>query len=222
MSATETLRIAHSARCKLQMAVDRPDRNFRFILGHALTLDKAMLRIAEIHIDSSDDGDEEGVADQEPRGPQGRRISFSTSSKARHRAAADATNERKRSPPPHPGGDEDDDEYEEDAIEDDVDDDDLSLQRFPSASAQPPRRMDDDEGIEIEDEEQPLEHGLPSEDDLKTIMGGQDDEEMANMYNGIIHCPCNKAHEKAPKVEKLWDMPQKGGQGRIAVVQVQA
>lgn len=43
-----TYRVAHSARCKLQLAADRPDRNLRFVLGHAFTLDNLLLRIVEI------------------------------------------------------------------------------------------------------------------------------------------------------------------------------
>ncbi|RMZ83119.1 hypothetical protein DV738_g1261, partial [Chaetothyriales sp. CBS 135597] len=47
-SQRDTYRIAHTARCKLQLAANRPDRDLRFILGHAFTLDNLLLRIVEI------------------------------------------------------------------------------------------------------------------------------------------------------------------------------
>ncbi|RMZ87188.1 hypothetical protein DV736_g5583, partial [Chaetothyriales sp. CBS 134916] len=47
-SQHETYRIAHTARCKLHMAANRPDRDLRFVLGHAFTLDNLLLRIVEI------------------------------------------------------------------------------------------------------------------------------------------------------------------------------
>jgi hypothetical protein len=48
MSISETNHIAHTARCKLQLAADRPDRNLRFILGHTFTLDNLLVQIAQI------------------------------------------------------------------------------------------------------------------------------------------------------------------------------
>jgi hypothetical protein len=55
MSAKETYSIAHSAQCKLHMAANAPDRNLRFVLGHAFTLDKVLLRIVEIENSSVKD-----------------------------------------------------------------------------------------------------------------------------------------------------------------------
>src|ERR1700761_2111527 len=51
MHRHEAYSLAHTVRCKLQLAANRPDRNLRFILGHAFTLDKLNLRLAEIEID---------------------------------------------------------------------------------------------------------------------------------------------------------------------------
>lgn len=224
MSAADTIRIAHTAKCKLHLAANHPNRNFRLILGHALTLDKVMLRVAEIESDSSDDGDEEGVADEEPSGPQQRRVSFSAASRARHAAATGTPSGdgRKRSPPPQPFEHDDDAADDDDEIEDDDDAGELSLQRFPSAAAQPPR-MIQDEGDD--DPEEPISPPLytPSEDELKQITGGAGNPELANQYRNVVRCPCSKHHSSAPKVSNVWEIPnQKGGNGgRVAVVQVE-
>ena len=222
-SSHETIRIAHTARCKLSMAANAPDRNFRFILGHALTLDKLMLRVAQIEIDSSDDGDEEGIANDEPHGPstgaRERRVSFSASSRARHEVSSTSKEQdrkQRRSPPPthlpHPG--EDEDEEDDNAVEDDEEDDELSLQRFPSASAQPPR-MVEDEGYEDPDE--PV---TPTDEDLRAVMEGKSNEELTEAYQHVAGCPCHG--QKAPMASQIWEMPQEEGHGRRAVVQVVA
>lgn len=46
--------IAHSARCKLSMSARDPDRNLRFMLGHAFLLDKALYRVAQIDEDEAE------------------------------------------------------------------------------------------------------------------------------------------------------------------------
>ena len=221
MTSHETFRLAHTARCKLSMAANEPNRNFRFILGHALTLDKLMLRVAQIEIDSSDDGDEEGVANDEPHGPKTgareRRVSFSSSSRARDAASSTAREQdrkQRRSPPPthlpHPG--EDEDEEDNGAMEDDEEDDVLSLQRFPSASAQPPR-MVEDEGYEDADE--PV---TPTEEDLRAAMDEKSSEDLMQAYQHVAGCVCHG--QKAPVASQVWEMPQEKGQGRRAVVQI--
>lgn len=222
----DTFRIAHSARCKLNMAANAPDRNFRFILGHALTLDKMMLRIAEIEMDSSDEGDEEGVANDEPHGPStstsGRRVSFSSTSRARHDAASAAKGHdrmQRRSPPPahlpHPGEDEEGC-GDDDAIVDDEDDHDgaLSLQRFPSATAKPPGMVADGG---YEDANEPV---TPTDEDLRGVMEGECNEELTKAYQHIAGCPCHG--QQAPIASQVWEMPQKEGHGRMAVMQVVA
>ena len=235
-AATDTIRIAHTARCKLHLAANHPDRNFRLILGHALTLDKLLLRVAEIESDGSE-GDEEGVADDEPTGPhqpQQRRVSFSATSRARHAAAAAASgnNEgaRRRSPPPKQLDHDDDVAAEDDEdIEDDDDDDgdELSLQRFPSASAHPPRMVpdDDDDGID-DDEDEPVSPPdyTASEDELKRITEGATNPNLANQYKNVVRCPCHKDHVTAPKISNVWDLPEEPGHGgkRRALVQVEA
>ncbi|MCJ1274877.1 hypothetical protein MMC21_002675 [Puttea exsequens] len=213
-STAESFRIAHTARCKLSMAVDRPDRNFRFILGHALTLDKVMLRIAEIDSGSGSSGSSGSSSSDSDEGnmlpEEGRRVSFSVGSKARGVPMEDkipgARGARRSPPPPRPAPDaEDGDEEEDDVAEDDEDDDGLSLERFPSASAQPPRAA------------------APSKDEIKAITAGQSDDGLVSMYNGIVRCPCNGDHAHAPRAEKMWSMPSKDMNGpRVAVVQVEA
>ncbi|KAK7894895.1 hypothetical protein LTR67_005634 [Exophiala xenobiotica] len=48
LNTVTTYTLAHTAQCKLKLAANRPDRNLRFVLGHAFTLDNLMLRIVEI------------------------------------------------------------------------------------------------------------------------------------------------------------------------------
>lgn len=48
--------LAHSARCKLALSANRPDRNLRMVLGHAFALDNLLVRIVEIENDSAANG----------------------------------------------------------------------------------------------------------------------------------------------------------------------
>lgn len=48
-----TYALAHSARCKLYLSANRPDRNLRMVLGHAFALDNLLVRIVEIENDSA-------------------------------------------------------------------------------------------------------------------------------------------------------------------------
>ena len=48
MSLKQTYSFAHTAQCKLRIAVEQPDRDLRFMVGHAMHLDSLMLRIVEI------------------------------------------------------------------------------------------------------------------------------------------------------------------------------
>jgi hypothetical protein len=218
MSATETIRLAHTAQCKLQMAADRPDRNLRFILGHAFTLDKLRLRIAEIEMDRSD---EEDLADElsEPVGATPR-VSF------RNNAARPSTPKRARSPPPdqlaHQGSDSDSFEDEDGREEDDEDDEGLSLQRFGSGSERrPPMVEDDGEGEEEEEEEIKTPPPL-SEDELRKITDAEGDEELTEAYDHVAGCPCHGEH--GPKASNVWEVPHMPDETgpRYAVVAVEA
>jgi len=248
MSVRETYKIAHTARCKLQLAADRPDRDLRFILGHAFTLDKLRLRIAEIEVSGSsdsdsepeDDGRQHAVCSGAVPGPgsvpeQGmqRRVSFQTG-----KAGVKSEKDRKRSPPPpQPPMLEEDTESDSDSDQDDIENDDgegeeedLGLVRFGSAAAQPtrPRIVGDDEDDVAPDERDVLEGQEVevtdpkrySEEELKKLCEGKGSEELKDAYFGVAGCPCHG--EKGPRVENFWELPkQEGGVGpRLAVVQV--
>jgi hypothetical protein len=193
------------------MAADKPDRNLRFILGHAFTLDKIRLQIAQIEEDSSDDENEVPTEGRE------RRVSFRGNSP--RPAAAD----RKRSPPPdqfaHLKDTDSDSSEEEEELEDEEEDSGLSLRRFESGSARPPQMVDDDGSSSEEDE--PRSPPPLTEEELKTLTGGESNTDLAEAYNHVVGCPCH-GHVDAPKVEKMWEVPQKQGYqgGRVAVVQV--
>ena len=218
MSAVETLQLAHTAHCKLKLAADRPDRNLRFILGHAFTLDKLRLRIAEIEMDKSD---EEDFAEElsEPLGaaPHQRRVSF------RNNVARPSSANRPRSPPPDEYPDLGSDSEEDDVEEDDEEDEGLSLQRFESGSARQPKMIEDD-GEDEDEEELKTPPPMPSEDELRLITGSDGDEELTGAYSRVAGCPCHGNHKDAPKAQNIWDIPQKPGeQGpRYAVVAVEA
>ncbi len=220
----ETLRIAHTARCKLQMAVDRPDRNFRFILGHALTLDNVLLRFAEINLTGDDEGNSSSESDNDEQLKE-RHVGFSGSAKARGTGSQGA---QRRSPPPpvqRPGVDVGDDDDDEDKGYDEGENG-APLERFPSGSARPPREVaqDDDEGIGDMDGNSGREKGSElSEEQLKMITEGHGNVELVDVYNHIAGCPCHG--QKAPAVENVWEIPSEAdGQmgGRRAVLQVQA
>jgi len=225
---TETYSLAHTARCKLQMAADRPDRNLRFILGHAFTLDNLRLRIAEIETDNSaqiSDSDSDNdlptctatVGAAKPR-----RVSFNS-------PRPSSVNSRPKSPPPDELAhlDSSSSESEDDDIEEDDEfEEGLGLQRFDSATAKAPRAVPDLEKDEGEDDDGDLgpksPEMAPSEGDLKIITGGEGDAELAEAYNHVNGCPCHG--HKRPDVDKVWEVPGKIGEhgGRIAVVQVAA
>ncbi|KIN07877.1 hypothetical protein OIDMADRAFT_16368 [Oidiodendron maius Zn] len=215
MSIHETYRIAHTARCKLQIAADRPDRNLRFILGHAFTLDNLRLQIAQIEqaIDSDSESDEDEP--DIPSAPSPGVVSFP---KSTNRPVT--SSQRRRSPPPHrPAGlsdsdssQDEDDEYEDDAAED------LRLERFGSAAGLPPR-MIDDEGSDEEDE-LTSPPGTPSQDELRQLTQGGGNDGLTDMYQSVAGCPCQK--HSLPTVEKMWDIPQRPEKDapRLAIVQV--
>lgn len=210
MSAKDTYRIAHTAACKLQLAADRPDRNLRFILGHAFTLDKIRLQIAQIEEDDDSDEEDEANNNNIPSAPSPGVVSFPRS------ANRPVSSTRRRSPPPenhtHDISSDEDEEEEEEGEED------LRLERFGSAAGLPPRMMPDD-GSDEEDEP-PSPPGTPSKQELKVLTEGDGNEGLADMYQKVAGCPCH-GHE-APAAEKVWDIPQKMEKEgpRLAVVQV--
>ncbi|CZR68045.1 uncharacterized protein PAC_17944 [Phialocephala subalpina] len=223
MSGPETYHLAHTARCKLSMAADRPDRNLRFILGHAFTLDKLMLRLVEIESESSSDDDERAPDDDDdPPTRSAQRVSF------RSGHAKPVSVSRKRSPPPPtqpPEENEDEEEYADEGIDED-DEGGLSLRRFESASAKPPRMIQDFDGAdEDEDADEPKSPPpVPPQAELEAITEGPDDGDLVDLYESVKRCPCHGEGHNSPDVVKAWDIPRKGENHtkRMAVVQVAA
>jgi hypothetical protein len=239
MSADETYTLAHTAQCKLQMAADKPDRNLRFILGHAFTFDKLMCRIVEI------ENEQENMPKLGHGEPTERRVSFKDNSnrptgplrqEIKPSANKGAKGARAPSPPPDPNvahidDSSDSDEY---AFEDDEDADDpsLSLSRTTSNIARPPPNLvpsDGDSSDEDDDPDSPP--ARPSDSVLETIIEEDGDEMLAELYETVRNCGCQTQVDKhAPPISKVWELPQsevkKHGKGmkhmRTAVVQVQA
>jgi len=174
------------------------------------------LRIAEIETESSDE--EENQEEYQDGAPRERRVSF------RGNSPRPVATDRKRSPPPNQFAhlddtDSDSDEGEEDEIVEEVDDD-LSLRRFESGSAKPPQMIDDDSSSD--DDEEPKSPPPMTEEELRMLTGGESDADMLEAYNHVAGCPCHE--HGGPKVEKVWEIPQKPGYtgGRLAVVQIEA
>jgi hypothetical protein len=232
MSDDEAYTLAHTAQCKLKIAVDKPDRNLRFILGHAFTFDKLMCRIIEI------ENERESVPKHDDHVSTERRVSFKDNSDRPTgplRQEVKPPTKRAPSPPPDPNvahtndsGDSDDYAFEDD---EDADDPSLSLSRTISASARPPPNLVPSDGDSSdEDEELITPPPVPSDAVLETIMEEEEDEILAGLYEGIRKCGCqNDVGKKAPPVAKVWEVPQqateKRGKGvkqiRMAVVQIQ-
>jgi hypothetical protein len=218
-SLRETLSIAHTAECKLRLAVTRPDRDLRFLLGHALTLDTVSLRLVEIE-------NEVGTV-QQP--------SHATSVK--FQAAHNNQTKRKKSPPPrrlaemHASDEDEEEEEDDDYISSDDEQDELSLVRFPSGCAKPPPQEPPElvpsEEEDSSDDEGPPSPELPSEDVLRDLMKGDSDENLMSAYAGVKKCPCHGHQEDAPELQRMWEIPAKEGEQRadgmrMAVAEVAA
>jgi hypothetical protein len=157
MSVSETYRIAYTAHCKLQLAADRPDRDLRFLLGQAFTLDNIRIRIAQIEepTDSNSESDENEADVTSDLSPGALSFPKSTNRQV-------YSSRRRRSPPPDVGGSDSassladgDGDYE----------DDLRLERFASATGLQPRIVPDNSS---DDEDQLISAtGSLSKDELR-------------------------------------------------------
>ncbi|KAH8817404.1 hypothetical protein F5884DRAFT_779276 [Xylogone sp. PMI_703] len=218
MRREEAYLLAHTARCKLKLAAGRPDRNLRFILGHAFTLDKLNLRLAEIETDETQG---EFIGDE----PEGDGRGYCTIPGDLH-AGGDA--QAKKSPPSsihEPIQAPQDDEVEED---DEAEDDTLSLQRFNSGSARPPQMIEDNEddddldsSSESSDESEydfDFADIMPSKDELRVITSGPEDAHLKDLYHHVAKCPCHG--KDGADAQHMWRVPQKEGQPQIAIMQV--
>ena len=157
----ETYTLAHTAQCKLKLAANRPDRNLRFLIGHAFTYDKLMLKIVEI--------EERGMRDQVQELPRNgqqqkeRRVSFGAAKEPEKVTKAAG----RRSPPPPPtkmdevdsektdSDDEVFDAYDEDEGEDAGG---LGLSKTTSRIAQPPSQQQPEPEPQPEPESAPSQH----------------------------------------------------------------
>jgi len=231
LNSSETYRIAHTAQCKLRLSADRPDRNLRFLLGHAFTLDKIMLRIVEIE-------DEEKLAAEKMESPtRERRVSFRDNSNrptGELRSGADVTqastrkSRRAPSPPPERILDHGSDTSSDD--DDDKDTPDLDLCLTTSHSARPPPHLVADGGESDEEDEPISPPWIPSDSELATITQEEGDEMLTELYESVRSCRCqDAAGEKGPAIEQIWEVPasEGGGKGmkmgrRTAVVQIAA
>jgi hypothetical protein len=239
MSDDEAYTLAHTAQCKLRMAADKPDRNLRFILGHAFTFDKLMCRIIEI------ENERERVPKHDDHVSTERRVSFQDNSdrptgllrqEVKPPTKKGAKDAQAPSPPPDPNvahmdDSDDSDDYAFEGDED-ADDPSLSLSRTVSANARPPPNLVPSDGDSSDEDEEPISPPwVPSEPVLETIMEEEEDEILAELYEGIRKCRCqNDVDKRAPPIVKVWKVPQpateKHGKGakqrQTAIVQVQA
>jgi hypothetical protein len=210
MSHRETLSLAHTAQCKLRLAADKPDRNLRFLLGHALTLDSLNLRLMQI--------EDESQTVRQPKHSSSVKFKAADSGVKKHSPLAG----RQKTPPPSEKNNEEDDGNSSES-----DHDGLSLQRFPSAAAQPPRhlaterappQLDPHDEVSSSDDEElesflaMLEQNL-SKESLEKITKNPTDESLASLYHSIQNCPCHKSD--APEVKNFWELPDDQQMGSI-------
>jgi len=108
-------------------------------------------------------------------------------------------------------------------LEEDMDG--LGLTRFQSASAKPPRMVEDLSDDEDEDEEGPESPPqLPADVDVRQIIGGEKDEELTDLYESVRRCMCHGQRDTVGgRPEGVWDVPEeKAGGRRLALVAVAA
>jgi len=216
VSKTETYTLAHTAQCKLRIAADRPDRNLRFLLGHAFLLDKLTVRIVEIE-EEHDLVDQQYVASQAPPIDSERRVSFTApghNPSSDQRGRSQERGRRQSSPPPDSRHDypSDSDSSSDGHMSGDEEDAGLglSLTRFQSASALPPRTISDEEDDSSEEEtEEPV--SPPSrytETTIREIVNGSEDEMLTGLYHSVQGCSCQKnVEEEAPQIDRVWRLP---------------
>ncbi|KIW15302.1 hypothetical protein PV08_05347 [Exophiala spinifera] len=120
----------------------------------------------------------------------------------------------------------DDGEYDDDG--DDDDDGMPGLTRFQSASARPPRMIEDVEGDDDDDDDDHIGPDsppqLPADVDVREIIAGERDEELTDLYEKVRRCACHGNRDNVGgKAEGIWDVPvEKTGGKVLAVVAVAA
>lgn len=224
------------------MSAKDPDRNLRFMLGHAFLLDKALYRVAEIEEDSDDPEDEDrenlrpqvaealreddkegidgdGVVEGQTGSLDGGKVKFNSGDLpgAKDQEPQKSTAQAKKQVEDQDGDRTPPDEEFDNLDLDDFDDDGgngLGLTRFASASGRPPK-MIPDEGEE--DEEDPDEAvsppALPADFDVGTVIAGPESEDVSDLYERVRGCPCHGSGDKAEKGAKFWEIPGKSAAG---------
>ncbi len=211
MSLREVYNLAHTARCKLHLAADRPDRDLRFLVGHAMHMDSLMLRIIQI---------EESI----DKPPHTTAVKFKGTGRvdSSHDTSRKSPLARKSPPPVADGSDSDSEEYLDDLEEDG---DGLGLTRFPSNTAEahrspgPEPQLVPSDGDSSSEED---ENDWPAHDPefLRDVMSknANGDEPLADMYNNIKNCRCHQGD--APEIGKMWELPTEKEGVRMAVAEI--
>lgn len=236
-----TYSLAHTAQCKLRLAANRPDRNLRLVLGHAFTLDALTLRILQIEEEQQHDEVEQKSTNQDH--PTGRHVSFSAAStrpSGEPRGQQSARGRQAASPPPEPEAADtgasapdsisDEEDVSEDDEFDEEEDDPAPLTRFVSASAMPPRSIEDVKNGGNTFDEVPKASSPPpmtlDEAQLREVVNDEQDNVLASLYEGIRSCGCQKETGKpeGPILSKIWKVPgpltAQQGIPQLAVVRV--
>ena len=205
MSLKEAYHLAHTAQCRLNIAANRPDRNLRFVVGHLMHYEALRLRIVEIEHDISQGHHAKSVqfkgtghvctATELPRKPSTGQLG-------------------RRSPPPVALPTTTSDDDLSDGSDTEEDGEELSLQRFPSGAARPPRALPDltpDEIGELsgsdEDDDEPVTPDEPDPESVELALKGDNNGLLAQMYEGVRRCPCHGKTD-APSIENVWELPQ--------------
>ncbi|KIY01405.1 uncharacterized protein Z520_02957 [Fonsecaea multimorphosa CBS 102226] len=119
-------------------------------------------------------------------------------------------------------------ELADDELDDDMNG--LSLTRFGSAAAQPPRMVRSDSSSDEEEDEKAAEPvtppQLPADVDVREILCGEKDTELTNLYESVRRCSCHGKHEDLDvggTPQGIWDVPvEKTGGKHLAVVAIAA
>lgn len=222
------------------MSAKDPDRNLRFMLGHAFLLDKALYRVAHIEEDFDDHEDEEhenlrpqvatvlrgddekgtdssSTVDGQSGGLDGGRVDFKSEGEAdvKHQERQSSTADAKRQTGLQDGQLTPPDE-EFDNLDLDADDDEngLGLTRFASAAGRPPRLISDEGKEDDEDPDEAVSPpALPADLDVGTVIAGPESEDVSDLYERVRGCPCHGLGDKTVKGTKFWEIPENSAAG---------
>lgn len=197
----QTFALAHSAQCKLHMSARHPDRNLRFLLGHAFLLDKALYRVAEI--EETHDSEAPVANKKEHLVDSKEVLATSQQDTAEERVVADG---------------------EDDIVPDEDAEAGLGLTRFASASEMPPRMVADEGGPEDEDEGPHSPPSLPEDFDVGALIRADASDDLSGLYESVRGCPCHAG--LAEKSKGFWEIKSPSGNDspgkRLAIMQVEA